>query len=38
MKYLKEVYKATTDEFALAKLDNLKEKWGDKYEMRVLNL
>ena len=27
MKYLKEVYKATTDEFALAKLDNFKKNW-----------
>lgn len=31
MKDLKEVYKANTEEMALAQLDNLKEKWGGKY-------
>lgn len=31
MKDLKCVYKATTEELALAQLDNLKDKWGDKY-------
>ena len=31
MKDLKEVYKATTEELALAQLDNLKEKWGSNY-------
>ena len=31
MKNLKCVYKATTEELALAQLDNLKDKWGDKY-------
>ena len=33
MKDLKEVYKATTEELALAQLDNLKEKWGSNYGM-----
>lgn len=28
---LKCVYKSATEELALAQLDNLKEKWGDKY-------
>ncbi len=28
MKDLKEVYKAPTEEFALAQLDKLKETWG----------
>ncbi len=28
---LKYVYKSVTEELALAQLDNLKEKWGDKY-------
>ncbi len=31
MKDLKEVYKAPTEELALAQLDRLKENWGDKY-------
>lgn len=31
MKDLKEVYKAPTEEMALAQLDRLKETWGDKY-------
>lgn len=31
MKDLKEVYKATTEELALAQLDNLKNIWGSKY-------
>lgn len=31
MKGLKEVYKAPTEELALAQLDNLKEIWGSKY-------
>ena len=31
MKDLKEVYKAMTEELALAQLDNLKEIWGSKY-------
>jgi len=31
MKDLKEVYKAPTEELALAQLDRLKEAWGDKY-------
>lgn len=31
MKDLKEVYKATTEELALAQLDNLKNTWGSKY-------
>ena len=35
MKDLKEVYKATTEEFALAQLDNLKEKWGSNYGMVI---
>ena len=35
MKDLKEVYKATTEELALAQLDNLKEKWGSKYGMVI---
>ena len=35
MKDLKEVYKTTTEEFALAQLDNLKEKWGSNYGMVI---
>ena len=35
MKDLKEVYKATTEELALAQLDNLKEKWGSNYGMVI---
>ena len=35
MKDLKEVYKATTEELALAQLDNLKEKWGSNYGMGI---
>lgn len=31
IKDLKLVYKASTEELALAELDNLKEKWGSKY-------
>lgn len=31
MKDLKEVYKAPTEEMALAQLDRLKEAWGNKY-------
>ena len=31
MRDLKEVYKASTDELALAQLDRLKETWGNKY-------
>ena len=31
MKDLKEVYKAPTEEMALAQLDRLKETWGNKY-------
>lgn len=35
MKDLKEVYKATTEELALAQLDNLKEKWESNYGMVI---
>ena len=35
MKDLKEVYKAPTEELALAQLDNLKEKWGSNYGMVI---
>lgn len=35
MKDLKEVYKATTEELALAQLDSLKEKWGSNYGMVI---
>ena len=35
MKDLKEVYKATTEDLALAQLDNLKEKWGSNYGMVI---
>ena len=35
MKDLKEVYKATTEELALAQLDNLKEKLGNNYGMVI---
>ena len=35
MKDLKKVYKATTEELALAQLDNLKEKWGSNYGMVI---
>ena len=35
MKDLKEVYKATTEELALAQLDNLKEKCGSNYGMVI---
>ena len=35
MKDLKEVYKATTEELALAQLYNLKEKWGSNYGMVI---
>ena len=35
MKDLNEVYKATTEELALAQLDNLKEKWGSNYGMVI---
>ena len=35
MKDLKEVYKATTEELALAQLDNIKEKWGSNYGMVI---
>jgi len=31
MRDLKSVYKASTEELALAQLDNLKDKWEDKY-------
>uniref|UniRef100_UPI003DA379E0 transposase n=1 Tax=Clostridium sporogenes TaxID=1509 RepID=UPI003DA379E0 len=31
IKDLKLVYKASTEELALAELDNLKEQWGSKY-------
>lgn len=33
MKDLKEVYKAATEELALAQLDNLKNIWGSKYSI-----
>ena len=35
MKDLKEVYKAPTEELALAQLDNLKDKWGSNYGMVI---
>ena len=35
MKDLKEVYKASTEELALAQLDNLKSLWGDKYAIVI---
>ena len=35
MKDLKEVYKATTEELALAQLDKLKELWGASYGMVI---
>ena len=35
MKDLKEVYKATTEDLALAQLDNLNEKWGSNYGMVI---
>ena len=35
MKDLKEVYKAPTEDLALAHLDNLKEKWGSNYGMVI---
>ncbi|MCQ2012676.1 IS256 family transposase [Clostridium butyricum] len=35
MKDLKEVYKASTEELALAQLDNLKSFWGDKYAIVI---
>ena len=35
MKNLKEVYKAATEELALAQLDRLKEIWGTKYGMVI---
>ncbi|WP_461207107.1 IS256 family transposase [Clostridium sp. DL1XJH146] len=35
MKDLKEVYKAPTEELALAQLDNLKETWGNKYAIVI---
>ena len=35
MRDLKEVYKATTEDLALAQLDNLKDKWGSKYGMVI---
>lgn len=35
IKDLKCVYKATTEELALAHLDNLKDKWGDKYAIVI---
>lgn len=35
MKDLKEVYKATTEELALAQLDKLKELWGSTYGMVI---
>lgn len=35
MKYLKEVYKAPTEELALAQLDKLKETWGNSYGMVI---
>lgn len=35
MKDLKEVYKAPTEDLALAQLDNLKEKWGSNYGMVI---
>ena len=35
MKDLKEVYKAATEELALAQLDKLKETWGNSYGMVI---
>ena len=35
MRVLKEVYRASTEELALAQLDSLKEKWGSKYGMVI---
>ena len=35
IKDLKCVYKASTEELALAQLDNLKDKWGDKYAIVI---
>lgn len=35
MKDLKEVYKASTEELALAQLDNLKSFWGNKYAIVI---
>ena len=35
IKDLKEVYKAPTEDLALAQLDNLKEKWGSNYGMVI---
>ena len=35
MKDLKEVYKAPTEELALAQLDKLKETWGNSYGMVI---
>lgn len=35
MKDLKEVYKAPTEELALAQLDNLKNAWGSKYAIVI---
>lgn len=35
MKDLKEVYKAPTEELALAQLDNLKNVWGSKYAIVI---
>lgn len=35
MNDLKCVYKAPTEEMALAQLDNLKEKWGEKYNVVI---
>ena len=35
MKDLKEVYKAPTEDLALAQLDSLKEKWGSNYGMVI---
>jgi len=35
IKDLKCVYKAFTEELALAQLDNLKDKWGDKYSIVI---
>lgn len=35
MRDLKQVYKAPTEEIALAQLDSLKEKWSDQYPMVI---
>ena len=35
MKDIKDVYNVITEEFALAQLDNLKEKWGSNYGMVI---